>query len=186
MQLSRKWIQSLGLVLIQTVMVVGCGKKAPELPPPPPPVEEPAPAPEVVEEPPAPQIESDPGPDWESGELAELTREAYSLGLLGDVYFDYDKSDLTESARDRLAANAAFMRERPYLVITVEGHCDERGTNGYNLALGDRRASTAANYIAQLGASSGMNTVSYGEERPAEEGHDEFAWQQNRRVELVY
>jgi peptidoglycan-associated lipoprotein len=184
--MNRKWILTLGLALVAVVLVTGCGKKPPVIPEaaPPAPVET-VPT-EVVEPPPAPPVVEDDTPDWESGELAELNEYAWSNGLLGDVYFDYDKSDLKTEATDRLAANAAFMREHPNLIVTVEGHCDERGTNAYNLALGDRRANAAAGYMASLGTSGArMTSVSYGEERPQCNVSDESCWSKNRRAHFV-
>ena len=124
-------------------------------------------------------------PDWETGELGELNEYARANGLLGDVYFEFDKSDLTTDATDRLAANAKFMREHPNLTFTIEGHCDERGTNAYNLALGERRALSVRRYLVGLGiAPDRLHTISYGEERPAVPGSDEASWAKNRRAEF--
>jgi peptidoglycan-associated lipoprotein len=178
-------MQAAVLVLIATVFVAGCKKKPPVIPEPP----APPPAttqPTDITPPPAPPMEEDMGPDWESGELGELNRIAREQGLLGDVYFDYDKSDLTPEATARLAANAAFMRDQPRLIFTVEGHCDERGTNAYNLALGDRRANAASGYLTTLGVSGArLNSVSYGEERPQCSVTAESCWSQNRRAHFV-
>jgi len=184
--MNRKWIQALGLAIIAVILVTGCGKKPPVIPEP----MEPAPmetAPtEVVTPPPAPPMEMDDTPDWETGALAELNAYAMSEGLLAVVYFEYDKSDLSMEATDRLAANAAFMREHANLTFTVEGHCDERGTNGYNLALGDRRANAAAAYVGSLGIAGGrMSSVSYGEERPQCTTSSESCWARNRRAHFV-
>lgn len=183
--MNRKWIQVLGLAIVAVLLITGCGKKPPVIPEPmePAPVEETEPT--EVAPPPAPPVEMDEGPDWESGDLGELNRIAMSEGYLGDVYFAYDKSDLSMEATDRLAANAAFMREHPNLVFTVEGHCDERGTNGYNLALGDRRANAATSYLASLGVTNGMSSVSYGEERPQCTESNESCWSRNRRAHFV-
>ena len=182
--MNRKSIQLLGLIVVAVIVISGCGKKPPVIPEPmaPEPVEA---APTEVAPPPAPPVEMDDTPDWESGELGELNRYAMENGLLGDVYFDYDKSDLTTEATDRLAANAAFMRQHPNLSFTVEGHCDERGTNGYNLALGDRRANAASSYLSSLGVSNSMSGVSYGEERPQCTESAESCWSRNRRAHFV-
>lgn len=182
--MNRKSIQLLGLALIAVVIVAGCGKKPPVIEPMAPEVVETAPT-EMVEPPPAPPMLDDDTPDWENGELGELNRYAMENGLLGDVYFDYDKSDLTTNATDRLAANAAFMRSQPGLTVTIEGHCDERGTNGYNLALGDRRANAASSYLTSLGVSNNMSGVSYGEERPQCNVSAESCWSRNRRAHFV-
>ena len=119
-------------------------------------------------------------------ELEAFNRFIREKGLIGDVYFDFDKYDLKPEARDRLAKNAAFLREYDTVMVTIEGHCDERGTNEYNIALGDRRANAAADYIASLGISgSRMRTVSYGEEQPVCMEHNEGCWYQNRRARFV-
>ena len=105
---------------------------------------------------------------------------------LGDVFFDFDKSELRGDARDQLQTNYHWLTENPSRKLTIEGHCDERGTNEYNLALGERRANTARDYIVNLGAAAGrINTVSYGEERPFTNGQNEEAWAQNRRDHFV-
>jgi len=183
--MNRKTILVLGLALIAVVLVTGCSKKPPVIPEP---MAEPAPAPTAPTEiapPPAPAVVDDDAAFWMNGELGELNERAMAEGLLGDVYFDYDKSDLSMEATDRLAANAAFMRAHPNYVFTVEGHCDERGTNGYNLALGDRRANAAGSYLSSLGVSNGMSGVSYGEERPQCNSSNESCWSRNRRAHFV-
>lgn len=115
-------------------------------------------------------------------DLAELNRAGY----LKDVFFDTDKSDLTPEARDILAANAAWLRQHPSVRILVEGHCDERHTAEYNLALGWRRANAVKGYLVSLGIDGGrIDTISYGEERPFALGHDESAWRWNRRAHFV-
>ena len=109
-----------------------------------------------------------------------------SLVSLGDVFFDFDKSELRSDARDQLQTNYRWLGENQSRKLTIEGHCDERGTNEYNLALGERRAKTARDYIVNLGAiASRINTVSYGEERPFTNAHTEEAWSQNRRAHFV-
>ena len=86
-----------------------------------------------------------------------------------DIYFDFDKSTLTPAAQDNLLRKAEWLRENPDATVTIEGHCDERGTNEYNLALGDRRAESAKAFLADLGIDpSRLTTISYGEERPVD------------------
>jgi peptidoglycan-associated lipoprotein len=98
------------------------------------------------------------------------------------IYFDFDKSDLRPDAREGLQANAGYLKSNSNVQITIEGNCDERGSNEYNLALGKRRAEAAYKYLVDLGVeSSRMTTVSYGEEKPAVEGHNELSWAKNRR-----
>ncbi len=120
-------------------------------------------------------VETAPGPVRGSGEYFVLT--------YGEtVFFDFDKSDLKPDARATIEGWAAFLREFPSVTITVEGHCDERGTREYNLALGERRASAVKNYLVALGTNPNrIATISYGKERPAVLGSSEFAWAQNRR-----
>jgi len=104
-----------------------------------------------------------------------------------DVYFDYDAYTLTEPAKKVLDEKLSFLKRYPKVQVTVEGHCDERGTTEYNLALGERRAHVSQQYIANSGPSNlRLTTVSYGKERPASTGHDEASWAQNRRVDITY
>lgn len=106
---------------------------------------------------------------------------------LETVYFDFDKSDLRQDARDTLSKNAeALLKKVADAKIKIEGHCDERGSDEYNLALGDRRAKSVAKYLTTLGVKADrISTVSYGKEKPAVQGHDEAAWSKNRRAEFV-
>ncbi|SDE50688.1 peptidoglycan-associated lipoprotein Pal [Kordiimonas lacus] len=98
------------------------------------------------------------------------------------VFFEYDSSEITAEARATLSKQAAWLGRHPRVRITIEGHCDERGTREYNLALGERRASAVKNYLIALGVpASRMNTISYGKERPAVVGNGESTWSQNRR-----
>ena len=102
------------------------------------------------------------------------------------VRFDYDSSALSSQARSTLDAQAAFLRSNPSYRITVEGHCDERGTREYNLALGERRASAARDYLVAQGIDGArIRTISYGKERPEVVGSNESAWERNRRAVSV-
>jgi peptidoglycan-associated lipoprotein len=110
----------------------------------------------------------------------------HAQGLLGDVYFDYDRSELRPEARTRLEANARFLKEHPQFVVTIEGHCDERGTIEYNIALGDRRASAAKRFLEESGVAAGtLRAVSYGKERPVCFESREDCWSKNRRAAFV-
>ena len=121
-----------------------------------------------------------------SGDLASLNAYLQSQGLLGDVYFDYDRSALRDPERDRIARNADFLKSQPRFLLTIEGHSDERGTNEYNLALGERRANSVKDYLVSLGiAADRLRTISYGEERPVCTESEESCWQQNRRAHHV-
>ena len=103
-----------------------------------------------------------------------------------DAFFNFDKSDIRADARDALSQTAQFLRSYPEVKVVIEGHCDERGSTEYNLALGDRRAASAKQFLISLGiAANRMETVSYGKERPFCTEHDEQCWQQNRRAHFV-
>lgn len=103
-----------------------------------------------------------------------------------DIYFEFDKSTLTPAAQDNLLRKAEWLRENSDATVTIEGHCDDRGTNEYNLALGDRRAESAKAFIVDLGIdASRLTTISYGEERPVDPRNNEEAWAKNRRDHFV-
>jgi peptidoglycan-associated lipoprotein len=123
---------------------------------------------------------------WECPDsLGTLVRSAGGQKL-GTIYFPFDSSQLTGTAQEQLRRNADWLAKNPKEAVVVEGHADERGTNEYNLALGSRRAASAQDYLRSLGVESArMRTVSYGEEAPAVQGHNEAAWAKNRRVETV-
>lgn len=102
------------------------------------------------------------------------------------INFDYDKSDIRTDARAILKANADYLKKFPQLDALVEGHCDERGSLEYNMALGQRRATAVRSYYIQLGVSADrISTISYGKERPVDNNHDEAAWAKNRRGETL-
>ena len=102
------------------------------------------------------------------------------------VYFDYDQADIRDDARSALRGNADRLNAGGLGVVTIEGHCDERGSTEYNLALGERRANAVKRYLVDLGVPSNtLRTVSFGEDRPAVQGHDESAWRYNRRGDFV-
>jgi peptidoglycan-associated lipoprotein len=110
----------------------------------------------------------------------------FESSLLKDVYFDFDKYDIRPADASILKENAALLKKYTNVKIQIEGHCDERGTNEYNLALGERRANSAKNYLMTLGVSPGrISTISYGEEKPLDPGHSEEAWTKNRRAHTI-
>ncbi len=113
--------------------------------------------------------------------------QAHLVATVGDrVFFEYDKAELTPMARDILRRQAEWLRDNLEVSVAIEGHCDERGTREYNIALGDRRATAARNYMIALGISGNrMRTISYGKERPVAFGASETAWSKNRRAVLV-
>ena len=108
------------------------------------------------------------------------------IAELKTVYFDFDDSTIRSDQVSILDGNAQFLKGNSGVRTNVEGHCDERGTNEYNLALGDRRAKSTKNYLVNLGVDPArLNTISFGEEKPVCSGHDEGCWWQNRRSAFV-
>jgi len=106
--------------------------------------------------------------------------------MLGDIFFDFDRSIITPESQEQLRDNAEWMAQNKSKSLVCEGHCDERGTAEYNMALGERRAESAKESLMSLGVSGDrLSTISYGEEKPFAIGHDEAAWSQNRRVHFV-
>ncbi len=184
MKMDRKWIVLAAMMAL--LLVSACSKKPEPVVTPPPPV--------VTEKAPMTDVKPDTTPagpvDVEEKKppmsLQDMQREAEGQGLLGDVFYDFDKSDLRAQARERLAKNAEYMKGHPSLRFTIEGHCDERGTNEYNIALGQNRGSTALDYLTSLGVDRGrFKTISYGEERPFCTESNEACWQKNRRARFV-
>jgi peptidoglycan-associated lipoprotein len=115
-----------------------------------------------------------------------IAGEVFESRLLKDVHFDFDKYDIRPEDAGILKENAALLMNYPKVKIQVEGHCDERGTNEYNLALGERRANAAKKYLVSLGISTDrISSISYGEEKPLDTGHNEETWAKNRRGHFV-
>jgi peptidoglycan-associated lipoprotein len=107
-------------------------------------------------------------------------------GPLRDIHFDYDKYNLTDEAADVMAANGEYLMNHPDLKVLIEGHCDERGTEEYNLALGEKRALAARDFLVRFGIDkSRVSIISYGEERPLDPASNEMAWSINRRAHFV-
>ena len=114
------------------------------------------------------------------------TVEYLATGVRDRVFFATNKTTLTTASRDTLRKQAAWMRKKKDVAVTVEGHADERGTREYNLALGERRANTVKDYLMTYGISSNrISVISYGKERPVNSGSDPLAWSQNRRSVTV-
>lgn len=112
--------------------------------------------------------------------------QALSQFIAEDIYFDFDSAQLLPQAQEILRRKAEWLRNHPGARVIIEGHTDERGTVEYNLALGDRRAESARNFLMELGISPDqITTISYGEERPVDPAHDEAAWAKNRRAQFV-
>jgi peptidoglycan-associated lipoprotein len=166
---KKIWLMiALLLVIPGLLLTVGCQKKAVSQAKAPAPAAAPAaqaPAPKAAPVMPAPS-------GWNIAQ--------------NNIYYEFDKSTLTPMAQDTLMRHAAWLRENADATVTIEGHCDERGTNEYNLALGDRRADSAKAFLVDLGiASSRLTTISYGEERPLCMQQDEECWAKNRRGHFV-
>jgi peptidoglycan-associated lipoprotein len=121
-----------------------------------------------------------------SQDMQIVNEELRRRGFSPDVYFAFDESALSDDARGKLSRNADLLKAQGRLNLTIEGHCDERGTSEYNLALGERRASAVKSYLSSLGVGGDrMRTLSYGSERPACTEHEESCWSQNRRAHMV-
>ena len=113
-------------------------------------------------------------------------KEAREMFMNEDIHFEFDSSTLTPEAQLILKKKAEWLQNTPEAMSTIEGHCDDRGTSEYNLALGDRRATSAKNFLVDLGISaSRLTTISYGEERPVDPGQNEEAWAKNRRCHFT-
>ncbi len=185
---SRKWMVWMVVVPVMAITLLGCPKKQPATQP----EEIQVDTDEMVEMPeeeiaPEPTMTEDdevaPGLPQDVEELNEYLRDR---GLIGDVYFAFDQADLEPEAREQLSRNASWLNENPEYMATIEGHCDDRGTNEYNLALGERRSNAAKSYLVSLGVSDGrLSTISYGEERPVCTEPTESCWQRNRRAHFV-
>jgi len=189
--MTRKTNALMVLAVLLTVVVGACAKKqlpvARPMPPPavnntgntlpPPPPPPPSPVAEPMPVPPMP-VEDTIG----SKSLDDLNRDS----PLKPLFFDLDSSDVSPEGQQVLQANAAVLKNYPAWQVTIEGHCDERGTGEYNLALGERRALAARTYLVSLGIPADkVKTVSYGKEFPFDTGKDDGAWSKNRRAHFV-
>jgi peptidoglycan-associated lipoprotein len=164
---KKKWIFLALLLVIPGLMFsVSCQKKLVDA----------SPEPMAKEEPKAEPMKKE----------APVAYKAPGVVMQEDIYFEFDKATLTPAAQDNLLRKAEWLRENPNTAVTIEGHCDARGTNEYNLALGDRRAESAKAFLVDLGISaSRLTTISYGEERPVCNQQDEECWAKNRRDNFV-
>jgi peptidoglycan-associated lipoprotein len=180
--------------VVATILVAlgvsACGGKKPPvarpMPPPPPTTTAPGvtpapptPVPDTTPIPPEPKITDDP---LVSGDLDQINKNSPFQPL----FFPLDSFEVDGTGQQVLQANAAILKKYPTWIITIEGHCDERGTAEYNLALGEKRALAAKTYLVSLGVPADrLRTVSYGKEFPFDPGHDESAWSKNRRAHFV-
>lgn len=164
-------------------MTLSCRKKVEETPPPPPPQVKEQPKVEKVEK---PVVVKEPELTEEEifarKTLEELNREA----PVQMIHFDFDKFFIREDAKPVLEANANYLKKWNSVKILIEGHCDERGTEEYNLALGEKRAQSTFDYLVSLGISANrIKTISYGKSQPIDTGHNEISWQKNRRAQFT-
>ncbi len=177
---ERKIFSGALIFLLFSLALTGCASPPPSQPPSP--VEpEPQPA-----EPPPPEPEPEPA-KIEVDESGNPLDPQTGAPLSRVFYFDYDEAIIGRKDFEVLNLHSIFMQENRGINAALEGHCDERGTRDYNLALGERRATAVSRFLISSGAgASQIETVSYGEERPANPASSEAAWAQNRRVEIVY
>jgi peptidoglycan-associated lipoprotein len=176
---GKRWLVLLASLLLIFGLTAGCGggkkpvqTETTQMPPP-----EPIPAP------PAPEPEEEEGTGAPAIDYAAMEPQEYGIG---DVFFAFDVYTLDDEAMQTLNENAAIMKQHPDLVWLVEGHCDERGTVEYNLALGEKRAQTTQQYLVRLGVpAEQLRITSYGESRPFVHGHTEAAWAANRRAHFA-
>lgn len=175
-------------------VAAGCSKKVAAVTPPPPPAAPVAQATPVRPAPrPAPVTQArtqPPAPAPRIPNAATRARIDELLARIEDAYFDYDKASLRPDALKALQADSTELRDiivqYPDYKLTIEGHCDERGSAEYNMALGEKRAEAAQSYLIQVGIPSNqLSVVSYGKERPICDEHDEACWQKNRRIHIV-
>jgi peptidoglycan-associated lipoprotein len=194
--LNVKHSQKLTIVIAATLsmVAVACSKKVASAPPPPPPAASSpanagpaAPAPAQPSRAPSPVAAAS-----NSGYPSPATRARIDelLARIEDAYFDYNKASLRPDALKALEADSTELRDilkdYPTYKLTIEGHCDERGSAEYNVALGDRRAESARDYLVGVGIPTGqLSVISYGKDRPVCQEHDEACWQKNRRIHIV-
>ena len=178
------------LVLLVLIVVAACAKRTPPVTTAPPPVSVPPVTSTAPPPPPPTRVEESlpvPAQPLASDEIAgrsldDLNRDS----PLKPVFFPLDSSDLDPEGRATATANAEVLKKYPSWTVTVEGHCDERGTAEYNLALGERRAAAVKAYLVSLGIPGDrLRTVSYGKELPFDPAHSEIAWAKNRRAHFV-
>jgi peptidoglycan-associated lipoprotein len=168
-------------ILLVFSFAVSCKKKPKAVPPTPPQTQE-QPKVEKVEE---PKVQ-EPQLSEEDMLLQKSLDQINSEKPLGTIYFDYDRAVIRDDARTILDGNATWMKKFKTVKVLVEGHCDERGTEEYNLALGEKRAKGAQDYLLSTGIGSDrIKIISYGKSQPINPGHDESSWQMNRRVQFL-
>ncbi len=185
--MSKKSLIITILILCIGLVMMGCPKKSVVK-------EEPSVKKEEAAKPEAERVakekETKAKEQFEKSLVAERTPgiqgEVFESSLLKDIHFDFDKYDIRPGDAAILKEDAALLKKYPNVKIQIEGHCDERGTVEYNLALGERRANKAKDYLVSLGISTArISTISYGKERPLDPGHNDEAWAKNRRAHTI-
>jgi peptidoglycan-associated lipoprotein len=186
MKRTFSWKWAVLALCIAALMSVGCAKKqtvkseGTEAPP----SSAPAPVAEAPMKEPPPPIAMAPATPPAAAPGVAVTEEKVSQ--FDDVRFDFDKSEVKEAGRKTCGVVADYLKKHPQAKMQIEGHCDERGTAEYNMALGERRATAVMTYLVSLGVpKSALSTVSFGKEKPLDPGHNEEAWAKNRRAHFV-
>lgn len=179
----KKAVYLLFIVILGMALFFACKPKVKEVPPPPPPQVKEQPKVEKVEPPKEPVK---PVLTEEEIFMAQSLEEANKAGYLKMIHFDFDKYNIRDDARPVLAQNAAWLKKFTSVKVLIEGHCDERGTEEYNLALGERRAKATFDYLVSLAIPpERLKIISYGKSQPLELGHNEEVWAKNRRAQFT-
>jgi len=179
--MKKTLILTLSCLLVLNFLI-SCRKQVEEAPPPPPQVQE-QPEVEKVEEPP---VVEEPKLTEEEIFMQKSLEEINLEAPLQMIHFDFDKYFIREDAKPVLEVNSAWLTKFKTAEILIEGHCDERGTEEYNLALGEKRAKSTLDYLVALGISQDrMKIISYGKSQPIDPGHNEISWQKNRRAQFT-
>jgi peptidoglycan-associated lipoprotein len=180
-----RFVRTSGPIALAALVVfaAACSKKPPVQTTP-----APTPSPAPVEAAPTPvPVPPKPSKPPEAPEVKVTDRTLVEIsGYLKPAFFDYDKAEIRPDAKEALSGDAEFLRKWPSLKVSLEGHCDERGTREYNMALGQRRAASARDFLVSLGIdASRLQIISYGKERPFCTGQTDECWQKNRRAHFV-
>ncbi|MDH4231229.1 MAG: peptidoglycan-associated lipoprotein Pal [Nitrospirota bacterium] len=176
-------VLAVAVILASFMLLTGCQKKAVKTEAPPPAVET---KPEEIAKPKEPEKITEQKVEAVASKDVVAPHEESKEDMFADILFDYDKYDVKDSYKDEMMKVSAYMTKNSSATLSIEGHCDERGTNEYNLALGDRRAKAVKDYLVSLGVPSArIETISYGEERPVCAEQSEDCWTKNRRAHIV-
>jgi peptidoglycan-associated lipoprotein len=185
--MSKKSLIVTILILCMSFIMIGCQKKVVKEEPS---VKKEEAAKETAKKEEAAKKEEEAKKEFQTSIVAKkepgIQGEVFESSLLKDIRFDFDKYDIRPEDAAILKESAALLKKFPNIKVQLEGHCDERGTIEYNLALGERRANKTKNYLISLGISTArISTISYGRERPLDPGHNEEAWAKNRRAHTI-